>query len=60
MIITGWKVKPIEVLNLNRQELKIVCKKHNIPHRLIIGKKYHTLYFIPLDYFFAKERASCS
>lgn len=56
MIIYGWKIKPIDVLEIDRSDFNTRCKKHNLFHRYIIGKKYLTIYFIPINYFFAKER----
>ena len=56
MIIFGWRLNRIDVLDVDLPQLKDKCEKHNLPLQVIIGKLYYTLYFIPLNYFFAKER----
>lgn len=56
MIIWGWKIKPIAEIDVDLPEFKAKCEKHDLPLRIIVGKKYYTLYFIPINYFFAKEK----
>lgn len=56
MIIFGWKIKPIDVLYIDRKEFKTKCEKHKLIHKLIVGKRYYIFQFIPINYFFAKEK----
>jgi len=56
MIILGWKIKPITELNIDIPELESSCEKHKLKYRIIIGKRYNTLYFIPINYFWASEQ----
>lgn len=55
-IIGGWRIKQIAELSVDIPELNNHCEKHNLKHKFIVGKKYELLYFIPLNYFWAKER----
>ncbi len=56
MIIWGWRIKKIDDLNINVPEITSFCEKHKIQHSIIIGKRYNTLYFVPINYFWAEKR----
>lgn len=56
MIVFGWRIKPLIELHIDIPEFESSCDKHKIKHRLIIGKRYNTLYFIPINYLWAKEQ----
>lgn len=58
MIIVGWTLKSIARFDLHsfdKPEIILKCSKHNINYELVVGKLYYEFFFIPLNYFFAKE-----
>jgi len=56
MILYGTRIKLIGSIEIEKKELCTKCQVHGLPLKYVIGKKYYTMYFIPMNYFFAKER----
>lgn len=42
-------------ITFTNPKLKSYCHKHKSEYSFIIGKHFRTLYFIPINYFWAKE-----
>lgn len=55
IILFGSEIKLITVIK-HIPELQGLCPKHHLGQRIVIGKKFYHIFFIPINYFWAPER----